>query len=264
MAGFETIPLPPKSQVGYLDPSIGGEGGKVVGDKGEGIQFATGETLSFTAPPPKPNYPDWSEIKSIQRYFNRVGYEPWPAWFYHPSQEPRLIKDQAEGKQIGVYYRLPTADETARFGVMRGVWDWADGCEWRPTPYHAPKFDPKNPGHGKEYVDPMRDQGTANRFMVAELAKAISTALQANGPQAPAAVDPHMWDQFQQFLAWRKASEVMGTATMESAAPLPDAPAQASPAPQGTFGGALDQAVNTLSAAVQNGEAKKVHGDKKR
>jgi hypothetical protein len=244
---IETIPLPPRSQVGYLDPLIAGEGVKV--------EYANGEPLAFTPAPTRPNYPDWSEIKSIQKYFNRTGYEPWPAWFYHPTEQPRIVLDQVEGEKIGVWYRKPTADEVARFGVMRGVWDWAPGCEWRPTPYVTPKFDPKNPGHGKEFVDPMRDSATANRFMVQEIAKAIGQTLHANGPAAPATVDPHMWQQFLQFMAWQKTNEAVGAAQSEDIQSPNGATSIPSAVPaQGNFG-ALDAAMSTLQSAA-NGEPK--------
>lgn len=247
----ETIPIPPRSQVGYLDPSIANEGAKAV-------EFSNGEPLSFTAAPLKPNYPDWSEIRSIAKYFNRTGFEPWPAWFYHPTEQPRLLKDQTEGEILGVWYRKPTTDEVARFGVMRGVWDWRAGCEWRPTPYHAPRFDPKNPGHGKEYIDPMRDNATANRFMVQEIAKGIGQALQANGPAAPPTIDPHMWEQFKQFLAFQKANEAVGGAAVDTAIGTADG------APQRNFGGALDAAMNTLNAATNGEHGKNKDGNNKK
>lgn len=239
MPQAEFMKIPSRKDVGYLDPSIAGEGTKV--------EYANGEPLSFSAPPPKPNYPDWSEIKSIARYFNRTGYEPWPAWFYHPREDARLIKDQEEGETIGVWYRKPSRDEIARYGNIGGVWDWAEGCEWRPTPYHVARFDPKNPGHGKEYIDPLRDPGTANRFMVQHLAEAIGQSLAANGPGAPPNIDAHDWSEFQKFLAWKKANETVGAAMQD----------KASDEPQGALGGVLGDAMNTLAAATEKKSDKK-------
>src|ERR1017187_1691633 len=101
--------LPSKNQVGLLDPEIAKEGEKVI--------YSDGETIQWTPPPPRPVMPDWSQIKSIARYFNRHGFQPWPAWLYHPTEEPRLLKDAKDGEEIGIVYRHATTDEHARYGL---------------------------------------------------------------------------------------------------------------------------------------------------
>src|SRR6266436_1664891 len=135
--------LPPKSQVGVLDLEIAGEGQKVI--------LSDGEQVAWTPPPPRPVVPDWSQIKSIQQYFNRTGYRVWPSWLYHPTEEARLVKDQDEAAELGVCYREATPDEHNRYG-KKHVWDWTNESQWRPTPYHAPKFDPQKPAQGKVYI----------------------------------------------------------------------------------------------------------------
>ena len=139
--GFE---LPPRSSVGTLSAEIAGEGERVIHSDGS-------ITTNWSPPPARLVMPDWSEIKSIRHYFNRKGHQVWPAWFYHPTEKPRLIRNAEDGADLGVCYRRATNEERGKYGV-EAVWDWKDGCEWRPQPYHAPKFDPANPGHGKEYV----------------------------------------------------------------------------------------------------------------
>src|SRR6185312_6341739 len=107
--------LPPKSQVGVIDPEIAGEGVKVI--------YSDGEQGMWTPPPPRPVMPDWSGIKSIARYFNRTGHAVWPAWLYHPTEEPRLLKNADEAAELGVCYREATMDEKGRYGRSH-VWDW--------------------------------------------------------------------------------------------------------------------------------------------
>ena len=51
--------------VGKLDPEIAGEGQKILSSEGE--------QLSWSPPPVRPAVPDMSQIKRLQRYFNRTG-----------------------------------------------------------------------------------------------------------------------------------------------------------------------------------------------
>lgn len=196
--------LPPKGQVGYLDPEIAGEGAKVI--------LSDGEHVSWNPPPARPIMPDWSEIKSIARYFHRTGYEVYPAWLYHPTEEPRLVKNADEAAKLGVCYRQATIEEKGRYG-LNAVWDWQDDSHWRPQPHAAPKFDPKKPGQGKTYLpaapNPANEQSRLLEALVPAVAAAVAQSLKATGPAAPATIDPKDWDAFLQFQAFQKASQAL-------------------------------------------------------
>ena len=197
--------MPPKSEVGVLDPSIAGEGQKVI--------HSDGEVVNWSPPPASPVIPDWSGIKSIQKYFNRTGFVPWPAWLFHPTEKPRIVKNAHEAAELGVCYRECSADERARWG-KRATWDWKEDSLWRPEPHDGTlKFDPSNPGHGKTVVfasaNPVASQNEMIRMLVPEVAKAVAQAMASSGPAAPASVDATEWAQFQEFLAFKKSSEAV-------------------------------------------------------
>lgn len=203
--------IPPKSEVGVLSPEIAGEGERVV--------YSDGETMVWNAPPPQPVFPDMSKIKSIARYFNRTGHQVWPAWVYHPTEEPRLLKNQDEGTELGICYREATSDERSRYG-MKAVWDWQEGSLWRPTPYSGTlKFDPHKPGQGKTYIpsapNRVNEQNELVKALIPEVAAAVAQALQKNGPSAPASVDAAQWEQFLQFQAYMKAQEAVEVVAQE-------------------------------------------------
>src|SRR5262245_24120542 len=134
-----TFELPPRSAVGYLDPEIAGEGQKVL--------LSDGEQVDFSPPPPKPVMPDWSQIKSIRKYFGRTKHAVYPAWLYHPTEPARVVKNADEAAVLGVCYRDATVDERGRYGITH-TWDWKDGCLWRAIPYGPPKLDLNNLGQG--------------------------------------------------------------------------------------------------------------------
>ena len=197
--------LPSKAEVGVLDPEIAGEGQRVI--------HSDGEVVNWSPPPAKPVAPDWSGIKSIQKYFNRVGFTPWPAWLYHPSEPKRLLKNAEEAAELGVCYREATRDEQMKYG-KKALWDWSDESKWRPEPWEGTeKFDPKSPGHGKTVVYPQENPAVAQSAMISALipqvAAAVAQALKTNGPAAPSSVDPSEWEAFQQFLAFKKSSEAV-------------------------------------------------------
>src|ERR1700690_3144392 len=200
--GFE---LPPRSSVGTLSAEIAGEGERVIHSDGS-------ITTNWSPPPARLVMPDWSEIKSIRHYFNRKGHQVWPAWFYHPTEKPRLIRNAEDGADLGVCYRRATNEERGKYGV-EAVWDWKDGCEWRPQPYHAPKFDPANPGHGKEFIakapNPTMAQNALLEALIPTVTAAVVAALRSNGPAAPANVDAAGWDEFLQFQAFKKSSQAI-------------------------------------------------------
>src|SRR5690349_3209911 len=100
--------LPPRSQVGYLDPEIAGEGQKVIGEVGQQLILSDGEQITYEVLPPKVVMPDLSSVKSLSRYFNRRGYQVYPAWLYHPIEQPRLVKTAQEAAALGIRYRQAT------------------------------------------------------------------------------------------------------------------------------------------------------------
>src|SRR6185437_9711474 len=100
-----------------------------------------------------------------------------------------LVKDASESAKLGIVYRKATADEQQRYGA-KDVWDWEEGCDWRPQPYSDAKFDPKNPGSGKTVVMGTPDPRIAQNDLVAALipavAAAVASSLKQTGPSAPA------------------------------------------------------------------------------
>ena len=197
--------LPPKSQVGTLHPEIAGEG--------ETVLMSDGDQISWTPPPVQPVMPDWSQIKSIRKYFGRKGHQTWPCWLYHPTEPARLLKNEHDAAELGVCYRDATADETARTGAKK-VWDWKDGCEWRPTPFAKDvKFDPLKAGPGKTFqpapVNPAVAQNAMVEALIPQVAAAVAQALKLAGPGAPASVEPKQWDEFLAFQAWQKTQQVV-------------------------------------------------------
>lgn len=205
--------LPSKSQVGYLDPEISGEGQKVI--------LSDGEQVSWTPPPARPVMPDWSQIKSIARYFGRTGHQVYPAWLYHPTEDARLVKNADEAGELGVCYREATQDERGRYG-LKAVWDWREDCQWRPQPYPGTmKFDPLKPGQGKTFQPAQQNPATAQHQLLEALipavAAAVAQSLKSTGPGAPANIDAKQWEAFLQFQAFQKAAEAVDIVKQETA-----------------------------------------------
>lgn len=223
--------LPPKSKVGYLDPEIAGEGQKVI--------LSDGEQVSWTPPPPQPVMPDWSRIKSIARYFGRQGHQVYPAWLYHPTEEPRLVKNADEAGELGVCYRKATTDERGRYG-LDAVWDWKEDCEWRPKPYGPPKFDPLKLGTGKTYMpapaNPVNAQNQLLEALIPAVAAAVAKSLNADGPGKPANIDSKQWDDFLKFKAWQESSSAVSAVAAEA-------------------GQASDQSANALDTSSEDEKA---------
>jgi hypothetical protein len=242
--GFQ---LPERAKVGYLDPEIAGEGTKVI--------LSDGEQITWNEPPPKPVMPDWSGIKSLKRYFNRTGFQVWPAWLYHPTEPARLVKNAQEAGELGVCYREATNDERARYG-LKTVWDWQDDSQWRPNPYGTPKFDPKNPGQGKTYVAAVPNPSIAQNDLLRELVPLVTAAVVAavkggGGPAMAAGIDASLQEEFLRFVAWKKSSETIGDALKEDIAASPDGEKAASDA------GSLPLPANGVAAnalSAGNGE----------
>jgi hypothetical protein len=193
-----------------LDAEIAGEGERVI--------TSDGDVVTFQAPPAKPVTPDWSQIKSIKRYFVPRPHRTWPAWLYHPTEAPRLLKDEHAAAELGICYREASNEEKGKYGV-KAVWDWKDDCLWRPQPYTVVAFDASHPGQGKIYVPTPKNPDIARNEMVEAIipavAAAVAKALQANGPASPTNVDPTQWNAFLEFQAWQKTKEVVEAVASE-------------------------------------------------
>ncbi len=204
--------LPPKSAVGYLDPEIAGEGQQVT--------LSDGENVSWTPPPQKLVMPDWSQIKSIAKYFGRKGGPVYPAWLFHPTEPDKLVQNAAEAEVLGVCYRKATEDEKARYG-HESVWDWKADSKWRPRPQRTRQFDPQNMETGKIYQpaphNPVGAQERLIESLIPAVAAAVAQSLKATGPAAPASVDKGQWDAFLQFQAWQKTKEAVEVLTANDA-----------------------------------------------
>lgn len=230
--------LPSKSKVGYLDPEIAGEGQKVI--------LSDGEQVPWSPPPTRPVMPDWSQIKSIARYFNRKGFQVYPAWLYHPTEEPRIVKNADEAAELGVCFRKATEDERGRYG-MESVWDWQEGSLWRPKPHGAPKFDPMKPGQGKTYIATPQNPAVAQHALLEALipavAAAVAQSLKATGPGAPANVEPKEWDEFLQFKAWQKAKDAVNIVADEVEQPTEEQGTDDTPPPPNALNPDQERAV---------------------
>lgn len=196
-----------------LDAEIASEGGKVVA--GNKVILSNGDQVAYTPPPEKLVMPSLETVKSLRHYFGNKGYQVYPAWLYHKDGRQALAKDHKDAAELGIVYREANPDERNRYG-LRHLWDWEEGCQWRPNPWQEPKFDPANPGSGKEVVYRAPDPKIAQHALVAELipavAAAVAQSLKASGPAAPAHVDPAQWQQFLDFQAWQKTQEVVAGA----------------------------------------------------
>jgi hypothetical protein len=173
--------------------------------------MSDGDTIDWTPPPAKPTYPDYSNVKALARYFNRTGYRAWPAWLYAKDGSSVLCKDAEEAQEkYGIRRRESTDRERAQFGAGQWVWEWPDDCKWRPQPWGKLKFEPENPGTGKNYVPKPRDPQVAQDRLLAELIPTVTAAVVAalNGsghaPAAPSHVDAAEWEEFKRFQEFRR------------------------------------------------------------
>ncbi len=199
-----------------LDPEIASEGGKVMpAGNGTVVILSNGDQVPFTPPPEKLVMPDLSNVKSLRHYFGQKAYQPYPAWLYHKSGEQKLVRNHKEAGDLGIVYRETTRDERDRYGI-RHMWDWEEGCLWRPSPWVEAKFDPKSPGSSKNVIWSTPDPSIAQHDLVAKMipavAAAVAQSLQSNGPAAPASVNPKEWEEFLAFKAWQKTQEVVNVA----------------------------------------------------
>lgn len=201
--------IPSRAKVGYLSAEVAGEG--------LGVVLTDGEEVGWSPPPAKPVFPDYSGIKSIRKYFNQTGHQAWPAVLYHPIDAPKTVRNQQEANALGVMFREATEEERSRYGIS-STWDWIDGSPWgkawRSKPYPKDlKFNPMNPGTGKTYVPPQRNDAVAQNSMIEALipqvAAAVAAAMKPTGPGAPPSVDPGQWNEFIAFQAWKKSQEAV-------------------------------------------------------
>jgi hypothetical protein len=195
-----------KAQVGVLSSDVA--------DEGQSVHInSEGEAVSWIAPQAKAVMPDWSGIKSLRRYFGSHIHKAYPAWVYHPTEAPRIVKNAEEAAELGIGYREATMEERGRYGV-KSVWDWTAECKWRPDPWPgAMKFDPSKPTHGKNYMpstpNPVIAQNALLEAVIPQVTAAVIQALKSNGPAAPANIDSAQWAKFQAFLAYEKSQEAM-------------------------------------------------------
>jgi hypothetical protein len=205
--------LPPKSQVGTLDPSIANEGMKV--------QLSDGEAEQWTPPDIKPAFPDWSQIPKLKKYFGRKGGPVYPAWLFHPTESDRLVHNADEAGALGVVYRKATDDERFQFG-HQSVWDWKRGEEdmkWRPFPQQRRKFDPQHAETGKIYQIAATSSQPNIESLVAAVTASVLTAMKTPGvaPAAPSHVNSKEWEEFLAFQAFKKTTETVNALASEEA-----------------------------------------------
>jgi hypothetical protein len=199
--------IPPKSEVGVLSPEIAGEGQQIMNSQGE--------IVNWNPPPQRLVMPDWSQIKKIQKYFNRKDHSDWPSYIYNKDTgETRIMKNAEEAAQFGIGIRKRNEDEAARFGAGN-TWDWEKDSPWRPQPSakHV-KPDPKSTG--KILVETSRPQVSMEQTVAAVVA-AVTERMKGQTPSAPSNVSNSDWDEFQRFIAFKKASELTGMEKPEKA-----------------------------------------------
>jgi hypothetical protein len=210
-----------RSSLRALDPEVAGEGFK--------IELSDGDNAGWTPPPEDPVIPKFDKVKSIRHYFAKRGYSAWPATLYHPTLPEKTVNSQAEANAIGVFHRVATEIEQARYGA-RMVWDFAEDSLWRNKPYST-KFDPKKPGYGKKVIrfepDAVQVQHDMIQHLVPQVAAAVAAGMKAGNASAPANVDPAEWEAFLRFKSFQEADRAVRAAV----APDPDGDDSEPPAP---------------------------------
>ena len=207
-----TFVIPPKSEVGTLDPSIANEGMKVI--------LSDGEAEQWTPPEIKAAFPDWSQVPKLKKYFGRKGGPVYPHWMYHPTESDQLVNNAEEAGKLGVVYRKATDEERFQFG-HQSVWDWKRGdadLKWRPFPQQRRKFDPHHPETGKIYQASPSSQPDIGS-LVAAVTASVLAAMKTPGiaPTAPAHVNSKEWEEFLAFQAFKKTTETVNALASEDA-----------------------------------------------
>lgn len=208
MENYMNFVIPPKSEVGTLDPSIANEGMKVV--------MSDGIAEEWTPPEIKAAFPDWSQVPKLKKYFGRKGGLVYPAWLFHPTEADKLVHNAEEAGKLGVIYRKATDDERFQFG-HQSVWDWHRGSEdlkWRPFPQQRRKFDPQHMETGKIYQKGEGTSGPSIESLVAAVTASVLAAMKPTSP-APSHVDSKQWDEFLAFQAFKKTTETVNALSEE-------------------------------------------------
>ncbi len=91
--------------VEYLDPAIAGEGIHVDAWKPGGWTDAPdGENIEWQPDIEPPHINDYAAFKTHKhygQYFRPHRYRPFPAWVYHPTLEPKIVKSKEEVEALG-------------------------------------------------------------------------------------------------------------------------------------------------------------------
>lgn len=111
--------------VEYLDPSIANEGISAndwkPGAWADAVSLSDDEWQPDLEPPRVNDYAAFKKHKHYGRYFRPWKYQPFPAWLYHPTLEPKLIDAR---------FRDGAVDNEACKATAMKL-----GPEWRREPY---------------------------------------------------------------------------------------------------------------------------------
>ena len=90
--------------VEYLDPSIAGEGVHVDSWKPGAWTDSTADNEEYQPdiePPHINDYAAFKKHKHYRQYFRPYRYQPFPAWMYHRTLEPKLVRSKEEVLALG-------------------------------------------------------------------------------------------------------------------------------------------------------------------
>jgi hypothetical protein len=201
---MQNFQIPPRSAVGYLDPEIANEGQKAGDDPSIGF---TPPVSSYTGP----TYDNLKIHKDYRRYFGRSEWPVFPTWIYHEDGTEKVVANAQDAARYGIQYREASDIERGRYGV-KFVWDYGDESnKWRAKPWRLKKFDPSNPGNGKNYVSASIDHAATQTQILREL------SIQRHETGKPEAITEAEWQRYQRFLAFEKAeAEVAATEKVQT------------------------------------------------
>lgn len=193
----------------YLDAEIAGEGLKADLLPGE-IDEETGE---FQPVFERPHIPTYEGIKSIKHLFPQFSnqpykHKPFPAWLYHASQKPKLVRTPEAAKALGVAWNKAEH----RFDCTG---------EWQAKPVVVAKAN--HAGPGKHLMEASQTRAAGQSEMIGAVVAAVMAQMgakpAATGAPASApnpALDPE-WVEFQAFKAWKEQQALLNAATMDAA-----------------------------------------------